>query len=53
MFSVLIYSYINTRENWENSKLCENTPPKYIFNCNFNYMETSRENIIPWNAVVI
>jgi hypothetical protein len=26
-FSVLIYSYINTRGNWENSKLCENTPP--------------------------
>ena len=26
-FSVLIYSYINTRENWKNSKLCENTPP--------------------------
>ena len=24
-FSVLIYSYINTRGNWENSKLCENT----------------------------
>jgi hypothetical protein len=23
----LIYSYINTRGNWENSKLCENTPP--------------------------
>jgi hypothetical protein len=22
-----IYSYINTRGNWENSKLCENTPP--------------------------
>ena len=21
------YSYINTRENWKNSKLCENTPP--------------------------
>ena len=20
-------SYINTRENWKNSKLCENTPP--------------------------
>jgi hypothetical protein len=27
MFSELIYSYINTRGNWENSKLCENTPP--------------------------
>ena len=26
-FSVLIWSYINTRGNWENSKLCENTPP--------------------------
>jgi hypothetical protein len=26
-FSVLIYSYINTRGNWENSKLCENIPP--------------------------
>jgi hypothetical protein len=26
-FSVLIYSYINTRGNWENEKLCENTPP--------------------------
>ena len=26
-FSVLIYSYINTRENWKNSKLYENTPP--------------------------
>ena len=26
-FSVLTYSYINTRGNWENSKLCENTPP--------------------------
>jgi hypothetical protein len=26
-FSVLIYSYINTRENWENSKFYENTPP--------------------------
>ena len=27
-FSVLIYSYINTRGNWaENSKLCENTKP--------------------------
>ena len=26
-FSVLIYSYINTRENWKNSKLCENIPP--------------------------
>ena len=25
--AVLIYSYINTRENWKNSKLCENTPP--------------------------
>ena len=24
---MLIYSYINTRENWKNSKLCENTPP--------------------------
>ena len=23
----MIYSYINTRENWKNSKLCENTPP--------------------------
>ena len=22
-FSVLVYSYINTRENWKNSKLCE------------------------------
>jgi hypothetical protein len=27
LFSVLIYSYINTRGNWENSKLCENTSP--------------------------
>jgi hypothetical protein len=27
IFSVLIYSYFNTRGNWENSKLCENTPP--------------------------
>jgi hypothetical protein len=27
LFSVLIYSYINTRGNWENSKLFENTPP--------------------------
>ena len=27
MFSLLIYSNINTRGNWENSKLCENTPP--------------------------
>ena len=26
-FPLLIYSYINTRGNWENSKLCENTPP--------------------------
>ena len=25
-FSVLIYSYFNTRENWKNSKLYENTP---------------------------
>ena len=24
---MLMYSYINTRENWKNSKLCENTPP--------------------------
>ena len=24
---MLIYSYINTRGNWKNSKLCENTPP--------------------------
>ena len=23
----MIYSYINTRENWKNSKLYENTPP--------------------------
>ena len=23
----MIYSYINTSENWKNSKLCENTPP--------------------------
>ena len=23
----ILYSYINTRENWKNSKLCENTPP--------------------------
>ena len=23
----MIYRYINTRENWKNSKLCENTPP--------------------------
>ena len=23
----MIYGYINTRENWKNSKLCENTPP--------------------------
>ena len=23
----MINSYINTRENWKNSKLCENTPP--------------------------
>ncbi len=22
----MINSYINTRENWKNSKLCENTP---------------------------
>ena len=27
LFSVLIYSYINTRGSWENSKLYENTPP--------------------------
>ena len=27
MFSVLIYSYINTSGNWKNLKLCENTPP--------------------------
>jgi hypothetical protein len=27
LFSVLIYSYINTRGNWENLKLCENTLP--------------------------
>jgi hypothetical protein len=27
LFSVLIYSYINTRGNWENSKLFGNTPP--------------------------
>ena len=27
LFSVYIYSYINTRENWKNSKFCENTPP--------------------------
>ena len=26
-FSVLIYSYINTRGNWKNEKLCENTTP--------------------------
>ena len=26
-FSVLIYSYINTRGNWENEKLCGNTTP--------------------------
>jgi hypothetical protein len=26
-FSVLIYSYTNTRGNCENSKLCENTAP--------------------------
>ena len=26
-FRIDIYSYINTRENWKNSKLCENTPP--------------------------
>ena len=26
-FFVLIYSYINPRENWKNSKLCENTSP--------------------------
>ena len=26
-FSVLIHSYINTRQNWKNSKWCENTPP--------------------------
>ena len=26
IFSLLIYSYINTHENWKNSKLCENTP---------------------------
>jgi hypothetical protein len=25
--SKYIYSYINTRGNWENSKLCESTPP--------------------------
>ena len=24
---MLIYSYIHTRENWKNSKFCENTPP--------------------------
>ena len=24
---MLIYSYINTRGDWKNSKLCENTPP--------------------------
>ena len=24
---IYIYSYINTRGNWENSKLCENMPP--------------------------
>ena len=24
---MLTYSYINTRENWKNEKLCENTPP--------------------------
>ena len=22
-----LYTYINTRGNWENSKMCENTPP--------------------------
>ena len=27
---MLIYNYINTRGNWENSKLCENTPP-FVF----------------------
>jgi hypothetical protein len=27
LFSVLIYSYINTCGKWENSKLCENIPP--------------------------
>ena len=27
-FSVLIYSYINTSENWENEKLCGNTTPE-------------------------
>jgi hypothetical protein len=33
-FSVLMYSlYINTRENWENSKLCENTPFPHNFSC--------------------
>ena len=26
-FSVLMYSYINTRENWKNEKLCGNTTP--------------------------
>jgi hypothetical protein len=26
-FSMLIYSYINTSGNWENEKLCGNTPP--------------------------
>ena len=26
-FSVLIYSYINTSENWRNEKLCGNTTP--------------------------
>ena len=26
-FSVLIYSYINTSENWKNEKLCGNTTP--------------------------
>ena len=26
-FVYSIYSYVNTRRNWKNSKLCENTPP--------------------------
>jgi hypothetical protein len=30
LFSILIYSYINTHGNWENEKLCGNTPP---YNC--------------------
>jgi hypothetical protein len=35
---MLIYSYINTRENWENSKLCENTPD-VVFPHNFSFSQ--------------